>query len=68
MYYVFQNTNEEGYYTYGFIPEDKIAEEVKQFAFKVLDALPEVGPELDGQNYALDYNEAEDIFFWVAAE
>lgn len=65
MFYIFQNISEvDGTYSYGFIPEDKIQEDSKQFAFKVIDVLPVVGPELDGIEYKLGYNELEDEFFW----
>lgn len=68
MYYVFQNIDEEGVKSYGYVPEDKAEDKtlLEQLAFKVLDVLPVAGPELDEKEYKLDYNEAEDVFFWVA--
>jgi len=66
MIYVFKNTDEEtGIVSYGFIPQDKISDVTKEFAFKILNELPVAGDELSGKEYALDYNEAEDLFFWV---
>lgn len=66
MIYVFKNIDEEtGVVSYGFVPEDKINDISKELAFKILDELPVAGDELDGKEYALDYNELEDLFFWV---
>jgi len=65
MIYVFRNIDEvTGVVSYGFIPEDKISDVAKELAFKILDELPVAGDELNGKEYALDYNEAEDKFFW----
>jgi hypothetical protein len=68
MYYVFQNIAEDGVISYGFVPEDKAEDKalLAELAFKILDVLPEAGAELDGKEYKLEYNEIEDIFFWVA--
>jgi hypothetical protein len=68
MYYVFQNIAEDGVISYGFVPEDKAEDKalLAELAFKILDVLPEAGSELDGKEYKLEYNEIEDIFFWVA--
>lgn len=64
-YYVFQLIK-DGIKTYGFIPEDKIQEEAKEFAFKVIDSLPEPLENVDGQQltYKLSYNENQDVFYW----
>jgi hypothetical protein len=70
MYYVFKNIAEDDTISYGFVPEDKAEDKelLATIAFKVLDVLPEAGPELDGLEYRLEYNEAEDLFFWWPTE
>ena len=70
MYYVFQNIAEDGTTSYGFVPEDKAEDKelLAAIAFRVLDALPEAGPELDGLEYKLEYSQIEDLFFWLPIE
>lgn len=65
-YYIFKSADEANKISYGFIPEDKISEESKEFAFKVLDALPKPIESVNGDSliYRLSYNEETDVFFW----
>lgn len=67
MFYIFKNVSEvDGTNSYGIVPGDKIQEESKEFAFKVIEELPAApqGDEFEGAEYILQYNELEDRFFW----
>ncbi len=68
-YYIFKTPNDDQTeINYGFVPEDKISEGMKQYAFKVLTALPEVEEGSIISAYKLSYDEDTDIFRWVPNE
>lgn len=67
IYYVFKNTDEEtGAVTYGFVPEDKVADKplAEEISFAKLDKLPEPPADSDGKEYFLDYNAVKKQFFF----
>lgn len=61
MYYIFR-VKEDDNIQYGFLEEERVTEDIKRYAFRALDNLPEVTPELDEKEYVLDYVEETDSF------